>query len=81
MAGFTRIADAPNFDSQGWCQTTKMTNHRLLMSWVENLEVSSLNHILTDCRNAVEAMPDNPKAGHYTDTAHYIGMRLTRLTK
>ncbi len=38
----------------------------------------SLLYIMQDCRNAIEAMPDNPKCGQYQDEIHYCAMELRR---
>ncbi len=68
--------DAPNFDSQGWCQVTGSTCHTTLMRYVANIAVESLAYVRDDCLAAVAALPEGRKAGHYEDTAHYCSMRL-----
>jgi DNA-binding cell septation regulator SpoVG len=45
---------------------------------VQNLDVDALNHIIEDCRAAIEALPSNPKCGQYTDEIHYCSMELKR---
>ena len=67
-----------NYDHTGWCQTTGMTCHTTLMSYVAKLPTSSLSHILEDCRDAVAAFPENGKSGHYEDTAHYCAAEEKR---
>ena len=38
----------------------------------------SLRYIIADCRSALAAMPDNPKAGQYMDTIHYCYAELKK---
>ena len=38
----------------------------------------SLRYIMQDCRNAIEAMPENPKCSQYMDEIHYCAMELRR---
>jgi hypothetical protein len=38
----------------------------------------SLKYIIQDCKDAIEAMPDNPKAGQYADEIHYCAAELRR---
>ena len=77
MAYTVLSGKAPSYDSQGWCEKTGMTCHTTLMAWVKNLETTSLEHVKQDCKNAIAAMPDGRKSGHYQDTIHYIGSRQT----
>ena len=39
---------------------------------------SSLKYIIQDCTNALDAMPENPKAGQYQDEIHYCASELRR---
>ena len=41
----------------------------------------SLLHIAEDCRQAIEAQPDNPKCSQYMDEQHYCNMELHRRDK
>ena len=41
-------------------------------SWAE------LNFIVQDCRRAMEALPDNPKNGHYADEIAYVASEKAR---
>lgn len=68
-----------SYDFTGWCQNTKRTCHKTLMSYVAGLCPSTLRHIQQDCVEAVRAMPDGAKAGHYTDTALYISDRIHKI--
>lgn len=38
----------------------------------------SLRYIIDDCKAALDAMPDNPKAGQYEDEIHYCAAELRR---
>lgn len=38
----------------------------------------SLRFIIQDCREALAANPDNPKAGQYMDTIHYCYQELKK---
>ena len=42
---------------------------------------ATLRHIAKDCRQAVEAQPDNPKCNQYMDEQHYCIMELHRRDK
>ncbi len=79
MSNVTRNTEAPNFDSQGWCQSTKATCHTRLMKYVDQIEADSLDFVRSDCRAAAAAMPEGAKAGHYEDTAHYCSARLRKI--
>jgi len=41
----------------------------------------SLRFIMRDAHEAMEAMPEGPKAGYYADEIHYCGMELVRRAK
>lgn len=40
-----------------------------------------LYFIIHDCKAAIAAMPDGPKAGYYADEIHYASMELARRRK
>lgn len=42
------------------------------------METSSLQYVIQDCQKALEAMPDNPKAGYYMDEIHICAAELRR---
>ena len=44
----------------------------------KNRSIESLNYVISDCRKAIKAMPDNPKSGQYSDEIHYCHMELRR---
>ncbi len=52
-------------------------NHAAYMQKVKKLSIESLRFIIQDCREAIEAMPNNPKNGYYMDEIHYCSMELT----
>ena len=52
--------------------------HTEYMAMVKTLPTESLRHIIEDCRNAMEAMPSNPKWGQYADEVHYCHMEIKR---
>ena len=37
-----------------------------------------LKYIIWDCKGALEAMPESPKAGYYADEINYCAMELNR---
>jgi|TARA_X000001316_G_scaffold3374_1_gene661 hypothetical protein len=43
--------------------------------------VDSLRYVIEDCRQAMIAMPDNPKAGQYQDEIIYCFAELKRREK
>ena len=55
--------------------------HTLEMARVKKLSYAALLYTIQDCRDAVEANPDNPKNGQYMDTGHYCSMEITRRHK
>ena len=52
--------------------------HSEYISHVKKSDTDSLNYIIDDCRNAIEAMPDNPKCEQYMDEILYRTMELMR---
>ena len=52
--------------------------HSEYISYVKRSDTDSLNYIIEDCRNAIEAMPENPKCEQYIDEIHYCAMELMR---
>jgi len=58
--------------------TTLEMNHTEYMRKVKNLCEASLRYIIQDCREAIEAMPNNPKNGYYADEIHYCSMELAK---
>jgi len=58
--------------------TTLQMNHTEYMKKVKSLCEDSLRYIIQDCREAIEAMPNNPKNGYYADEIHYCSMELVK---
>ena len=52
--------------------------HTQTIERYRDLDIESLKYIMFDCRQALNAMPDNPKAGQYMDEIHYCLMELAR---
>ena len=72
-------SNAPNFNSNGWCEQTGNTCHTRLMRDVGSLSIDSLVFVRDDCIEAANTLPTGRKAGHYTDMAHYCSMRLNKI--
>ncbi len=62
----------------GWNQYNESTNHTQAMNYVRHLTDEQARFVMLDCQAAIEANPDNKKAGHYKDIALYCGMKLQR---
>ena len=60
---------------------TNQMNHSAYMKKVKTLSIESLNYIIKDCKEAIAAMPDNPKNGNYMDEIHYCCMELVARKK
>ena len=52
--------------------------HKQTMKRFRTAPQDSLKYIIWDCQQALEAMPDNPKAGQYQDEILYAAMELNR---
>ena len=52
--------------------------HTQTIERYRDLDIEYLKYIMLDCRQALNAMPDNPKAGQYMDEIHYCLMELAR---
>jgi len=52
--------------------------HSQTIAKFKDLETDSLKYIMFDCRQALNAMPDNPKAGQYMDEIHYCLLELAQ---
>ena len=50
--------------------------HSEYMAMVKTMPTDSLRYVIQDCRNAIEALPENPKCEQYTDEIHYCAMEL-----
>ena len=55
--------------------------HSDYMRKCRKLPTESLEFIIRDCKAALVAMPDNPKAGIYADEINYCAMELASRRK
>lgn len=62
-----------------WNEHTRQTNHSALQSIANKASWQTCIEVIKQCKEALRAMPDNPKAGHYQDEIHYYSMRLQSL--
>jgi hypothetical protein len=53
-------------------------NHAAYQRKVKNLPTAALYFIIKDCKEAIAAMPENPKNDYYTDEIHYCNMELNK---
>ena len=53
-------------------------NHTQYQIKVKSLSSESLRFIIKDCKEAINAMPNNPKNGYYQDEIHYCVMELNK---
>ena len=65
-----------------------MTNTELIMidhaeypKTLKSKSESSLRYIISDCKNALQAYPENPKSGYYQDEIHYCALELAARRK
>jgi len=56
-------------------------DHSAYQKKVRKMSEDTLRYVIQDCRNALEAMPENPKAGNYMDEIHYCAAELKRRSK
>lgn len=50
--------------------------HSEYMAKVKTMPTDSLQYVIKDCRNAIEALPENPKCEQYMDEIHYCATEL-----
>ena len=50
--------------------------HSEYVAKVKTMPTDSLRYVIKDCRDAIEAMPENPKCEQYMDEIHYCAMEL-----
>ena len=50
--------------------------HSDYMAKVKMMTTDSLQYVIKDCRDAIEAMPENPKCQQYMDEIHYCATEL-----
>jgi hypothetical protein len=51
------------------------------MAKVKTLSIESLQYIINDAKEAINAMPFGAKAGYYMDEIHYCIMEINRRNK
>ena len=51
-------------------------NHAAYQKKLKTLTTEVLRYIISDCQEALAAMPDNPKSGYYADEINYCAMEL-----
>ena len=54
--------------------------HSTYMAKTKWMSDEELRYVIEDCRNAMDAMPGNPKWGQYADEVHYCTMEIRRRT-
>ncbi len=59
-------------------QADKVMNHRDYPKTLKNKENWMLRAIITDCKEAIAANPENPNNGYYQDEICYCGMELKK---
>ena len=50
--------------------------HSEYKAQVKTMPTDSLRYVIEDCRNAIEALPENPKCEQYMDEIHYCATEL-----
>jgi hypothetical protein len=53
-------------------------NHAAYKTKTRKMTAASLRFVIDDCREAIHAMPDNPKCGEYQDEICYCSEELNR---
>ena len=53
-------------------------DHATYPARCRRMSVAELHFTIADCRSALAAMPDGPKAGFYADEIHYANAELQR---
>jgi hypothetical protein len=62
-----------------WDENTGMSNHTAMMEQAAKLTIVQCEHVIADTTEAIKAMPEGRKAGHYEDERHYASMRVQHL--
>jgi hypothetical protein len=55
---------------------TTQINHAEYQRQIKTKSTIELHFIIKDCKEAIVAIPDGPKAGYYADEIHYCAMEL-----
>lgn len=56
-------------------------NHKQYQKNLKTKSIPELFYIIQDCKDAMEAMPDNPKNGYYADELNYCAMEINSRIK
>lgn len=56
----------------------KTMNHTEYIKRTRHMSDHELRYVITDCTEAMAALPDNPNNGYYQDEIHYCAMELHR---
>lgn len=59
-------------------QGDKIMDHAKYQRQLKDKSVESLRFIIRDCREAIQANPENPNNGYYTDEIHYVYAEIKR---
>lgn len=57
---------------------TKEIDHAAYPQLCRRRSLAELEFVIADCRSALAAMPDGPKAGYYMDEIHYCHAEILR---
>jgi len=61
--------------------TTTHFDHAACQARCRKMTDAELRYVSRDCREAMAALPENPKNSEYADTAAYCGMELAKRNK
>jgi len=53
-------------------------NHSEYQEKIKDYSIEQLRFVIQDCKGALAAMPNSPKAGYYQDEIHYCAMELKK---
>ena len=70
------LSNFPREQSEPSMKTSTANFHSEWMRKVKTMSVASLRYTANDCKEAIEANPENPKNGEYADIISYCGMEI-----
>lgn len=53
-------------------------DHAAYQRKIKDYSIEMLRWVIKDCQEALQRMPDSPKAGYYQDEINYCGMELAK---
>ena len=56
----------------------KTMDHSGYIARTKTMSLASLRYVIGDANAAIEAMPNGPNVGYYTDEVHYCCMEIAR---